>query len=107
MKPIVRWGSVAGAITAILILSATLGADLIPWPAKADVIELAEGLTATINGQKELNKRLIRSDRRYWRDIEREAEAELRQYPDSTSAKRELKRAQDSLADIDKELDLK
>ena len=106
MKPIVKWGSVAGAITAILILAGTLGADLIPWPAKAEVIELAEGLTATIDGQKNLNKRLLRSDRRYWRDIEREAEAELKKDPDSVSSKRELKRAQDALSDIDKELGL-
>lgn len=103
MNRILKYGAVAGAITAILVLAGMLGADLIPWPAKAQVEALQDSQAASIVVQQKLIERLDRSDRRYWRDMEIQAEAELQANPNSVSAKRELKRAQDAIDALDRE----
>jgi hypothetical protein len=96
-----KWGGMAGAGTAIIALAATLGADLIPWPAKAQVENLEKAQENTIIVQEKIIERLDRSERRYWLDIEQRAEDELRENPDSASAKRELKRARDNIRELD------
>jgi hypothetical protein len=103
IKRIIKWGSVCGALAAIVAFAAVLGTDLIPWPAKAQVEALENGQAASVTVQQKLIDRLDRSDRRYWRDIEIQAEAELKLNPDSVSAKRELERARDEIKELDKE----
>ena len=100
---LVKYGAWAAAGTAIIAFAAVLGADLIPWPAKAQVEALQDSQAASIVVQQKLIERLDRSDRRYWRDMEIEAEAELQANPNSVSAKRELKRAQDAIHALDQE----
>lgn len=103
MKPLIKYGTYAGAITAILALLVMLDVDPFPWPAKAEVDEIKKGLSNTIQTLERVNKRLDRSERRYWEEIEQKALDDLKKDPDNSSAKRELRRAQDAIRELDNE----
>lgn len=103
-KKLMWLGGIAGAILSIIALGAAVGFEK-PWPDRSAIetqmLELAGGLTATIQGQKAMNQKIDRNERRYWVDIEDKALADLELDPNNRSAKRELKRAQDNIRRID------
>lgn len=101
---IVKIGATAAAISSIIGLMWILGFDFPPWPAKAELIQLAGNLEKTVETQQELTKELLLLRRDYYIGIEEKAEADLQVNPSSSSAKRELRRAQDSIKQIDEAL---
>lgn len=109
---ILKWGAVAGAFSAIIVLGTTLGFGVEwPWAPKEKVQLLAQGLEAAIEGQKASNevqkantRQGLMNERRYWTDIKRQAMEDLTKDPGNRSAQSEFDRAVLNLSDIDSQL---
>lgn len=109
---IVKWGMVAGAGSAIIILVGTLGIGITwPWAPRAEVERIAETQIAGLEVQKaiievqKINTRQgLRNERRYWKSVRRQAKADLEIDPGNRSAQNELDWANENIADIDAQL---
>jgi len=118
------WKKTRAALTAIALFGAALVAigtvfatveeyrfwvnhhelDEVANDADAKVQLVAQGLTAVIEGQKVNTRQGLRNERRYWTDVRRQAEDDLKKYPGNVSAQRELERAEESIRYIDDQL---
>jgi len=88
----------AVAIIGVLFAGAAFfDLDPPPWLAKAEGVRIAEQ-------QQQTKADVLRLERNYWRQIEQQSERELRAKPASSSARRELDRARDSITIIDQRL---
>lgn len=99
-------GAAAGAAMAIITFLSYMHIDIIPFAWASDVATLERSIDKLTDAVTTQSVTVLEMQRENYTSELNDAQEELKKNPDSKSAKKEIDRLNQAIADIDKKIDL-